>query len=177
MKFFFDTEFMALDARVELLSIGIVREDGQEFYAVNTDADLTHADDFVKQHVLPGLNTIPTGSVSRRRRRSVEMVRGGLRQLGQAVDEFLPPLPDGERHEAWAYYADYDWVAFCSMWGRMVDLPSRFPWLCRDVMQLALDAGLDRSVLPEDDKDEHHALVDARWTKRAYDQLARRLGR
>lgn len=165
MKFFFDTEFMALDARVDLLSIGIVREDGRELYLVNTDADHTQADDFVRHNVLPKLDTAPDG---------VSIQHGSLRQLGQAVDKFLP---HGEKHEAWAYYADYDWVAFCSMWGRMVDTPEQFPMLCRDVMQLALDAGLDRSALPKDDLYEHHALVDARWTKRAYDQLIGRIGR
>lgn len=33
MNYFFDTEFIDLGNRVELVSIGIVREDGRTFYA------------------------------------------------------------------------------------------------------------------------------------------------
>ena len=35
----------------------------------------------------------------------------------------------------YAYYADYDWVAFCWLFGKMIDLPKGFPMYCRDLKQ------------------------------------------
>jgi len=36
----------------------------------------------------------------------------------------------------YAYFADYDWVAFCWLFGKMIDLPSNFPMYCKDLKQL-----------------------------------------
>lgn len=35
----------------------------------------------------------------------------------------------------YAYYADYDWVAFCWLFGKMMDLPNGFPMYCNDLKQ------------------------------------------
>jgi hypothetical protein len=35
----------------------------------------------------------------------------------------------------YAYYADYDWVAFCWLFGKMIDLPDGFPKYCKDLKQ------------------------------------------
>lgn len=36
----------------------------------------------------------------------------------------------------YAYYADYDWVAFCWLFGNMMDLPKGFPMYCNDLKQM-----------------------------------------
>ena len=46
MRVYYDTEFLEDGKTIELLSIGIVRADGQEYYAVISDADW----DRVRQH-------------------------------------------------------------------------------------------------------------------------------
>ena len=38
--------------------------------------------------------------------------------------------------EFYAYYADYDWVAFCWLFGKMMDLPKGFPMYCLDLKQM-----------------------------------------
>lgn len=40
MKYFFDTEFIEDGRTIDLVSIGIVCEDGREYYAVSAEADL-----------------------------------------------------------------------------------------------------------------------------------------
>ncbi len=35
----------------------------------------------------------------------------------------------------YAYYADYDWVVFCWLFGTMMNLPKEFPMYCIDLMQ------------------------------------------
>ena len=168
-QFFFDTEFMERDGHVELLSIGIVkRYPGQRedyFYGINEYADESRANKFVRENVLPSLadehfDCCPVG--------------GHLWDLGKRIEGFLQVGTDGPPLEAWAYYADYDWVAFCSMWGEMVSLPKGMPWFCMDVKQYAEMIGVQRDDLPAGPVAEHHALVDARWNMDAYDSLVQK---
>lgn len=47
MRYWFDTEFIEDGETIDLLSIGIVADDGSTFYAENTDADLSRGSDWV----------------------------------------------------------------------------------------------------------------------------------
>jgi hypothetical protein len=71
--------------------------------------------------------------------------------------------------EIWAYYADYDWVAFCQIFGTMMDLPKGFPMYCRDIKQECDRLG--NPDLPSQEQGEHNALYDARWNKQAWEFL------
>ncbi len=42
----------------------------------------------------------------------------------------------GKEPEIYGYYADYDWVLLCSLFGRMIDLPKGFPMYCIDLKQI-----------------------------------------
>lgn len=152
MRYFLDTEFMESGHLfpVTLLSIGIVAEDGREFYAVNKEADRTLANDWVKANVLPYLGTD-------NRMNHVD--------IGHAVLAFI----GADKPEFWGYYADYDWVVFCQLFGAMIDLPKGWPMFCRDIKQLCMDKG--NPQLPKQDSKEHNALSDGRWNKVAYDFL------
>ncbi len=48
--------------------------------------------------------------------------------------------------EFYAYYADYDWVLFCSLFGRMMDLPKGFPMYCRDLKQTLDEIAMKNTV-------------------------------
>ena len=52
MKYFFDTEFIEDGKTIDLISIGIVAEDGRELYLLNYDCDHSMASDWVKANVL-----------------------------------------------------------------------------------------------------------------------------
>lgn len=86
----------------------------------------------------------------------------------------------------YAYFADYDWVVFCWMFGKMIDLPKYFPYYCRDLKQTldekasgipyGYDLELGLKSIEMSDKypkqtNEHHALCDAMWTKELHDFL------
>lgn len=76
--------------------------------------------------------------------------------------------------EFYGYYADYDWVVFCQLFGRMVDLPEGFPYYCRDLKQTMDELGLDgdwKKTNCPDPVNEHHALVDARWNMNLHKAL------
>ena len=88
----------------------------------------------------------------------------------------------------YAYYADYDWVVFCWLFGRTIDLPKGFPMYCRDLKQMLdecymnqackypsttrLESWLkDCKLLPDYPKqtNEHNAIADAKWNKKLHD--------
>jgi hypothetical protein len=148
MKYWFDTEFIEDGKTIDLLSIGIVSEDGREFYAENGEADKSKASQWVQDNVITHL----TGELSSRR------------EIAEGIRAFL-----GEKPEIWAYYADYDWVAFCQLFGTMMDLPKGYPMYCRDLKQWCDSLGNPK--LPSQDAVEHNALNDARWTKEAWEFL------
>ncbi|WP_366933340.1 3'-5' exoribonuclease [Nostoc sp. NMS7] len=81
----------------------------------------------------------------------------------------LKKLEVTEKPEIWAYYADYDWVCFCQLFGTMMDLPKGFPMYCRDIKQWC--DYLENPELPKQGKGEHNALADARWNKLAWEFL------
>jgi hypothetical protein len=54
-RIFYDCEFMEDGEVIELLSIGMVAEDGREFYAESSEADWSHANEWVYTNVLPHL--------------------------------------------------------------------------------------------------------------------------
>ncbi len=147
MRIFFDTEFIEDGRTIDLLSIGAVRDDGATYYAEPAETDRSRASSWVQEHVLPNL----TGPVKPRTVIAAELV------------EFA-----GDRPEFWAWYADYDWVALCQLFGTMMDLPAGWPMYCRDFKQTADERGLRLSQ-----KDSvHNALSDAEWLKAAFDKEA-----
>lgn len=155
MKYFLDTEFLESGPfePVVLVSIGIVAGDGREYYAVSENFNPNAANDWVKANVLPHLGDSP---------------RKALGKIAAEVFEFVSF--DVTKPEFWGYYADYDWVVFCQMFGTMVNLPEGWPMFCRDLKQWATDLGNPK--LPEQDSTEHNALNDARWNKKAWEFLA-----
>lgn len=157
MKYFFDTEFIEDGRTIDLLSIGIVCEDGRAYYATSCEADKSKASPWVKENVLPHLNT-----VSGRGTYSLNVDRQTIR------NEVLLFIAN-EKPEFWAYYADYDWVALCQLFGTMMDLPKGWPMYCRDIKQLCDDLG--NPTLPKQGKGEHNALADAEWAMTAYYHL------
>ncbi len=172
MKYFLDTEFIEDGKTIDLISIAIVAEDGREFYAESTDCDLSKANDWVKENVLVHL-----WSRQKDKRDANLWTRdggkGGLlsrSEIARDVVRFCDPETHG-KPEIWGYYADYDWVVLCQLWGRMIDLPKGFPMFCMDLKQLCVMKGDPK--LPQMENGEHNALADARWNRDMYDLLSR----
>ena len=164
MRYFFDTEFNQNIDPVELISIGIVSEDGREFYATSCDFDKSKCDEWLHKNVLKIYETTFDIINPRKGMPFYGLTKAALRHK---LEHFIGVGPD-DKHEFWGYYADYDWFLFTRFWGFM-DMPKSFPMLCMDVKQWQIQLG--RPPLPPELQPEHHALVDARWTKRAYEYL------
>lgn len=145
MRFWFDTEFYENGRTIDLISIGVVCEDDSEFYTEVKDFDFSKTDHWIQKNVEPFM----TGKSMERS------------EIGRSLYEFI--ITKTSRPEFWAYYADYDWVVFCQLFGRMIDLPVGFPMYCNDLKQEMNRLRLTNP--PIKNAQEHNALADAKWAK------------
>lgn len=199
-KYFLDTEFHEYKNNgvdtIELISIGIVCEDGREYYQVCKDFNFyaAYANDWLRENVLKNIlrdldDAIFSQDISYFIYAQTLLAKHGnsLEQIKSGVLDFIS---NDEHPEFYGYYCDYDWVVFCWLFGRMIDLPKHFPMYCRDLKQMLdsmymnqvnkyegktrLEAWLeDVKKHPNYPKqeNEHNALADARWNKALYDFL------
>lgn len=252
MKFFLDQEFIEYFRRplfgkrrhvIDLVSIGIMAEDGRKYYAVSKEFNLRNADQWLRDNVLPKIywdwcylddESQAIGMYSmwgswqgdmefNRLKRKFGKTNG---QIADEVYEFvnphyrehvvtqqnnfacasaddMPPLNPywfeyvddnyvPNKAEFYGYYADYDWVLFCSLFGRMEDLPDGFQKYCVDLQQMIVAKALEFKTSVDRFKsepmsvehildifkkfaeyprnnNEHNALHDAKWNKNLYD--------
>jgi len=159
-RYFYDTEFIEDGRVIDLVSIGVVDENGREFYAVSTEFDDTNALAWVRRNVLDKLPS-PSDAAWRSR----ERIRADLYEF------LVKPVRDrpGEQLELWAWYAAYDHVALAQLWGPMPELPREIPRFTKDLRQLWDDLGRPR--LPEANG-RHDALVDARHNLARWQAMA-----
>lgn len=215
MKYFIDTEFIEGFKKplfgkrrhfIDLISIGIYAEDGRTYYAVSNEFNPKDADEWVKENVIDKLEPKwrDKGIDGKRYNYSyknnsqiakdiIHFIHGEIKDIGDN-SEFSP--------EFYGYYADYDWVLFCSLYGRMIDLPKGFPMFCYDLKQM-LDEKTntlqkndfleyfhreDTVTLKEklkvikrrhdypQQENEHNALSDAKWNYDLY-KFIKKLGK
>jgi hypothetical protein len=273
MKYFLDTEFIEstqstlfgkTKPTIDLISIGIVAEDGREYYAISKDFNLKEAWNrydraeqtmFEKQNCFKGrkiywirdnvLKSIfnellknsnvnnslfvnKTNFTYSNLKRLIDKYGKNNKQIAEEVINFSNrsyasinregnkvykieweewreltreiglrcddnTLGRIERENAitydnpifYGYYSDYDWVVFCWLFGKMIDLPKGFPMYCIDLKQILDEYVLNkcggntnetsRYLLNLKDQldypkqiNEHNALEDAKWNYELY---------
>lgn len=182
MNYYLDTEFYEEPGLIDLISIALVAEDGREFYHGNADHNFQRSREgnpWLVDNVYPHLPSSEDGEFWLSTPQLYHALRDFLLEgawlelkaegfkRGAVIPEDSFPQP-----RFWGYFADYDWVAFCWIFGRMIDLPSWMPKYCLDLKQLAFHEGRSRDEFPPQDGTEHNALEDARWNKKLFEFLA-----
>jgi hypothetical protein len=160
LRIFFDFEFIENgDAFVmKPISIGMVREDGEKFYREFEGVDWSKANQWVIQNVRPKLrsfNNLDNSALVNKK------------DAAKQIKEFV-----GEKPEFWAYFADYDWVLLCQLYGPMINLPEGWPKYCLDLKQYMYHMGVDKDYLYSwgiINEEAHGALADAEWNRKAFD--------
>lgn len=146
MRYFYDTEFIEDGTTIDLVSIGVVAEDGREYYAVSTEFDASRANSWVRANVLSQLPN-PSDPTWKSR----ETIR-------REVFEFLTSASTPP--QLWAWVGAYDHVVLAQMWGNMTRLPKELPRYTHELKQYWELAG--KPKLPPTPRGHHDALVDAR---------------
>lgn len=166
MRFFIDTEFIECPNTIDLISIGIVSDTGREYSAISSEYNPASADEWVIVNVLGPLYRQQPDVV-----KSSTNVYNFHKMVGdsrQTIREEILSFIGTDEPTFWGYYSAYDWVAFCWLFGKMIDLPKGFPMYCRDIKQLMDQYGIEALPSP---KGEHDALVDAKWNKQMYQHI------
>jgi hypothetical protein len=147
MRYFFDLEFTGL----QLISIGVVSEDGREFYCESCEVDWSKAETWILENVRPKL----TGNGIT------------LSEIREKLREFVG---DDTNPEFWAYNGAYDWVIMTQqLFGRLLDIPNNWPKRHKEIKELKEAVG--NPPLPQRRDDEHLSITDARWNKSVFDFL------
>ncbi|MEC5218690.1 hypothetical protein RCH09_003664 [Actimicrobium sp. GrIS 1.19] len=142
MKIFIDTEFTdPID--IDLISIGLVAEDGREFYGERDDFDVGLANTFVRAFVLPLL-------------RADGALVASKPALRDAIGAWLAQFDDGSRVS----------ICFDNVvdWAMLSDLFDKAPpaWLHSRNIRDYIDWPMRQRYFEQTRFPEHHALYDAR---------------
>lgn len=155
-RYWMDCEFIDDGKSIDLISIGIVSEDGRELYLESANVDAGKADQWVRNNVFPYLK----GGEQ----------RWPLKSINVTLRDFFD-IEDYGKPEIWGWCAGYDFVAFCQIFGTMMDLPAGYPHYIRDVQYILDERGIKDEQLPQQEDGLHNALADARHIKRLWEYL------
>ncbi len=160
MKVFIDAEFTSLNAP-DLLSIGLVADDGRECY-VELAVARRRVNACVQERIAPYLGLMP--------------VRAATRQdLGRFIGEWLLTLGQRSIDVVYDFHADFEWLEdalrAAGLWSRLSGmlLPHKVAYLAR---QRYSDEAMDTSWTASSSADgiaRHHALADARALRAGYE--------
>lgn len=184
-RYFYDTEFLEDGKTIDLISIGIVADDGREYYAVNSEApmDRIRENDWLMRNVVSSLpvtssrslerylahqqNSCPKPSLEFVHLDTTATVVRPRRVIANEVRDFL--LVADADLELWANFAACDFVALYQLFGRMIDLPEGVPMFTHDLQQELRRAG--NPPMPQQAAGMHNALEDARHLKACFEAL------
>lgn len=159
MRYYLDCEFD--EECMQPISVALVREDGTEFYWVNSEYGWLTAPRWLVENVKPVLEF---GGPA------VQDVPWARR----ALVEFLQNDPDPQFY---GWCSAWDIVMVHSMfggWTSALEYGAHVPLTCFDLHQVVAVAGRDKLEVKKRVpplKPEHNALVDARWNKQVHEYL------
>lgn len=156
MRYFLDSEFVEDGKTIMPISLAMVCEDGRELYfEFEFDEEKAKAHPFVSEFVLPHL-----------RRQHDRCDRD---EAARRILEFVGDGP--EEPEFWAWYASYDWLVVCQVFGPLIELPKHFPMFVMDLRQTMHERSLPLSLVEDifNHEQRHDALGDARALRSAHE--------
>lgn len=192
MKFFYDLEFLEDGDVIDLISIGFKAENGDTYYAVNSDMPIARIGehDWLCKNVVPhlpldsGYDEISDYFRAKREFSEHDPLEFELDKsdrdvkpawiIAREVEEFLTAshMRDGKEIELWADYGAYDHVRLMQLWGPMVKRPTALPMYTNDLQQLWRAKGRPEGLPEQDPSGHHHALFDAIHDQDLFEFLA-----
>ena len=197
-KIFFDTEFTGLHKNTTLISIGLIAESGETFYAELDDYDKSQVNDWIQENVISKLKftdkiTSAIGSYEHwisdkghykdaldmalncKDMREFECI-GKTPMIKNRLEKWLSQF---EQVEMWSDCLAYDWVLFNDLFGTAFDIPKNVYYIPFDICTLFKEKGIDPDISREKygcgesytEMPKHNALWDAQVIKMCYDKL------
>lgn len=196
-KLFFDMEFTGLHQKTTPISIGIVAETGETFYAEFTDYDKSQVDDWIQSNIIDklSLTNYITKAVSGHEiypldkntySNALEMAlakkeMGVFECIGKTEmvkDRLEKWLFQFESITIWGDCLAYDWVLFCQIFGGAFSIPKNIYYIPFDLCTLftenCVDPDIEREVFAygvKNDTSKHNSLFDAIVIRDCYNKL------
>lgn len=189
IRIFFDTEFTGLRKDTTLISIGLISETGEQFYAElsDYDRDQVKEDPFIEQQVISKLRFKEetenraweeVASLEEDHDDRINCVYGDTEFVREHLEIWL------DRFDKCLMVSDclaYDWVLFCNLWGHALKIPKKVYYIPMDLCTLFLANAIDPDVTREHyayndiniriSPDRHNALYDAKIIKMCFERL------
>lgn len=185
-KIFLDTEFTGLHQRTTLVSMALVADSGEEFYAEFTDFSKSQM-----QKLLSDVGTTDfftemlkkcylTQNINFEKAEAGRYFIGNRRKIKSELQKWFTQFGDVE---IWADVLAYDWVLFCELFGGAFGIPENIFYSPFDLATLFRSKGqiapngkysgdISRFAFADVDKKfQHNSLEDARVEKICYEKL------
>ena len=171
---FYDCEYTGLHQNTTLISIGLISEYGNTFYAELTDYDKSQVNDWIQTNVINNL-TLKNWDIGKDYNPHSENVTfvGNMIGLSVVLSHWFEQF---EEVEIWSDCLSYDWVLFCQIWGGAFNIPSNIFYMPFDLTTLFKIKNIDPDISREEFADvdinnKHNALHDAIVIKKCYEKL------
>ncbi|HMN11173.1 MAG TPA: 3'-5' exoribonuclease [Bellilinea sp.] len=166
MKVFFDTEFTGLQQATGLISIGLIDEDGREFYGVNSSYTDFYMDEeteaWVEENVIRNLYSVLPDRWF--------VVANGYESLAKLLAMWLDKY---DYVEMWGDVPHYDWVLFRELFDN--EIPKNVYYIPFDLATLFKAHGEDPDISREAFCGvagvKHNAAHDAWIIRACYNKL------
>lgn len=172
MKIFFDTEFTGLHQNTTLISIGLITETNDTFYAEFTDYDENQIDEWLQTNVI---NNLKFNSVYHTHNAKNWEFVDNTNSIKYFLSDWLGQF---DTVEVWSDCLSYDWVLFNQIWGHAFNIPKNIYYIPFDICTLFKIKGIDPDINRElfcginlDNAVKHNALWDAKVIKKCYEKL------
>lgn len=189
MRIYYDTEFVDDGITIDLISIGMVAEDGSNYYAIEDNPRTIQRaveHPWLQKNVVPYL---PIKVLDQSYGEIWAPDRYGrvvcfsntwewdrdhpafhyVKTRKEIASEVLQFLRNFENTELWAWYGAYDHVILAQLFGSMINLPTGVPRYTNDLKSETVRLGDIR--VPEQTVGLHNALEDAWWNRRVGEYL------
>jgi hypothetical protein len=200
-KVFLDTEFTGLHKDTTLISIGLIADTGETFYAELNDYDKNQIDEWVRKHVIKNLLYAPPLKGMAEYwcwdKNNNVRVRGNKQDVGIYLTEWFQAILGGPLSwidytgdsrpsivqklsiEIWSDCLSYDWVLFNNLFEfRCVTAPKCVYYIPFDIctyfklMRIDPDISREKYVGLPSSASKHNALWDARVIKACFEKLS-----
>jgi len=201
-KVFFDMEFTGLHKDTTLISIGLIADTGETFYAELNDYDKAQVSEWVEENVIHKLRYAPPLKGQEEywswNKENCVSMRGNKQEVQKWLSDWFQSLLGGPlswikykpyekpvlvQHpliELWGDCLAYDWVLLNDLWGSSgMTAPLCLYYIPFDICTCFKMKGIDPDISREEfsgndiNLDKHMSLWDVEVIKECYEKLER----
>lgn len=141
MNLYFDTEFTGLHKNTTLISIGIISDTGETFYAELTDYDKSQLDEWIQENVINNLLFNEYDSYYKCDEENNIQVKNTKQVVAKRLETWLSHFDD--EIQFISDVSHYDMVLLIDLFGTAFNLPENVSASCHDINQdIALMYGI-----------------------------------